>query len=309
MIIGIIDLGSNTIRLSIYNCEKDEFKLLTNNKTMAGIISYIDNGILNNDGIEKICSVLDSYKELLHNFDIHEVRCFSTASLRLIDNKNEVLETVEKRTGIYIDLISGLEEAHLDFIGAKLFTDISEGIIIDIGGGSTELVSFKDSRTLDSFSMPIGSLSMYNRFVKKILPSKKEKEEIRKEVLFNLERLNDTGIIHGYFDVAIGVGGTIRAALRLINDLYDRPKDNRIFTYRELKKLLSLFKNNDRPTIAKILKIAPDRIHTLLPGMIVLHTILKKAGLDKVVVSKYGVREGYLYHKVLKVDKIDRKNI
>ena len=92
----------------------------------------------------------------------------STASLRLISNKNEVLEEIERRTGIFVDLISGLEEAKLDFIGATLFTDLDEGVLIDIGGGSTELVSFQDGEMLESFSMPIGSLNTYNRFVKKI---------------------------------------------------------------------------------------------------------------------------------------------
>lgn len=303
MITGILDLGSNTIRLSIYKCEDGKFRLLTNKKTMAGIISYIKDGALSNKGIDKICEILDSYRELLNNFEIYDCHCFSTASLRLISNKNEVLEAIERRTGIYVDLISGLEEAKLDFIGATLFTNLEEGVLIDIGGGSTELVSFEDNEILESFSMPIGSLNTYNRFVKKILPGKSEKAEIRNEVLLNLERSKTSGIAKSRYAKAIGVGGTIRAVLALYNDIFGYPKDNRQFETVQVKKMLQLLKNNGKSTVQKILQIAPDRIHTLIPGMMVLYTVLKNFGIDSVIVSTSGVREGYLYHKVMKKEE------
>ncbi len=305
MNVGIIDLGSNTIRLSIYSCEGAQFKLMTNKKTMAGIISYVENGELNVKGIDRICEILSSYLELLHNFDIHEVHCFSTASLRLINNRNEVLEQIEKRCGLVIDLISGLEEAKLDFIGAKLFTDISEGVLIDIGGGSTELVAFKADEPLESYSMSIGSLSMYNRFVKGILPSKDEKKEIKHEVILNLQRLKSSELVDGNYRQALGVGGTIRAVLAISNDVFGYPKNNRKIETVKIKKMLALFKHNGKPTIQKLLQTAPDRIHTLIPGMIVLYVILKTLGIETVTVAKSGVREGYLYHKVLKEGKCD----
>lgn len=300
MITGIIDLGSNTIRLSIYKCEDGKFRLLTNKKTMAGIISYIKDGALSNKGIDKICEILNAYRELLNNFEITDCHCFSTASLRLISNKNEVLEEIERRTGIFVDLISGLEEAKLDFIGATLFTDLDEGVLIDIGGGSTELVSFQDGEMLESFSMPIGSLNTYNRFVKKILPGKGEKTEIRNEVILNLERSKTSAIAKKRYQKAIGVGGTARAVLALYNDIFDYPKNNRQFETAQVKKMLQLLKDNGKSTVQKILQIAPDRIHTLIPGMVVLYTVLKNFGIESVIVSTSGVREGYLYHKVMK---------
>ena len=300
MITGIIDLGSNTIRLSIYKCEDGKFRLLTNKKTMAGIISYIKDGVLSNKGIDKICEILNAYRELLDNFEITDCHCFSTASLRLISNKNEVLEEIERRTGIFVDLISGLEEAKLDFIGATLFTDLDEGVLIDIGGGSTELVSFQDGKMLESFSMPIGSLNTYNRFVKKILPCKGERAEIRNEVILNLERSKTSAIAKERYQKAIGVGGTARAVLALYNDIFGYPKNNRQFETAQVKKMLQLLKDNGKSTVQKILQIAPDRIHTLIPGMVVLYTVLKNFGIESVTVSTSGVREGYLYHKVMK---------
>lgn len=298
MIIGIIDLGSNTIRLSIYKYDASGFKLLTNKKTMAGIISYIDNGYLSDEGLDKICHILDSYKELLRNFDIHEVRCFSTASLRLIKKRDEVLEKIAERTGIHIDLISGLKEAELDFIGTKLFLDIHEGIVIDIGGGSMELVSFMKDEVMDSFSLPIGSLSMYNRHVKGLIPTKKEKDEIKKDVISELDKIKNTSVMQKYFKVAVGVGGTIRATLRLLNA--KKKEEANYFKTEDVKELLDQIKDDNKESLSKILKICPDRIHTIVPGMTVLYTVLKKADIEKVIVSRYGVREGYLYNEVIK---------
>ncbi len=64
--------------------------------------------------------------------------------------------------------------------------------------------------------------------------------------------------------------------------------------------MLQLLKDNGKSTVQKILQIAPDRIHTLIPGMVVLYTVLKNFGIESVTVSTSGVREGYLYHKVMK---------
>ncbi len=298
MIVGVIDLGSNTIRLSIYSYDENSFKLLTNKKTMAGIISYIENGRLNKEGEDKICKVLDSYRELLENFDVHDVRCFSTASLRNITNRDEVLEKVFKRTGIKVDVLSGQEEADLDFIGTKLFIDIGDGIVIDIGGGSTELVTFEDDKVIAAESINIGSLSMFNKHTQGLIPTKKERSEIQDDVIEHLDKIKDRSIVDDKHKVAIGVGGTIRATLRLVNAY--KGLEFKEFSTGDVRELLDQIKASDKASLSRILKICPDRIHTIIPGMTVLYTILRKLDIKMVIVSKYGVREGYLYHKIIK---------
>ena len=86
---GIVDVGSNTIRLSIYHWEGQRFKLLMNKKEMAGLAGYIQNGLLSDSGILVACRVLAGFKELLHNFEIADLRVFGTASLRNITNPEE----------------------------------------------------------------------------------------------------------------------------------------------------------------------------------------------------------------------------
>ncbi len=295
MKIGIIDLGSNTIHLSIYHYEGINFHLLSKKKVMAGITSYVDNGKLSQEGLDKICNILLSYKKLLENFKVDEVRCFSTAALRIVDDKEMVLASIKKRTGIDIDIISGQKEAELDFIASKLSLDVREGIVIDIGGGSTELVSFKDDKIIDSFSLPIGSLVLYDRHVKDIIATAEEMSNISSDVLAELEHIKDSSIINGNFKKAIGVGGTNRAALRLINDIKKRKAKS--FITKELIDLLEYLNSNDG--VRKIMKVCPNRIHTIIPGAILLSNVLNKTNIDEVILSKYGVREGYLYSEVL----------
>ena len=97
---GIVDVGSNTMRLSIYHWEGRRFKLLMNKKEMAGLAGYIKEGVLSDSGILVACRVLAGYKALLDNFDIKELHVFGTAPLRNIVNTEEALDTIRAVTGV-----------------------------------------------------------------------------------------------------------------------------------------------------------------------------------------------------------------
>lgn len=145
MIYGIIDLGSNTIRLSFYKYENGEIILLLNKKTMAGIAGYVKDGRLSKEGIKIACDVLKQYKEIINNFGLEKVFAFATASLRNISNTDEAVTEIKEITGFTVDIVLGEVEAIYDFIGASKALDIKEGIVFDIGGGSTEILMYKNS--------------------------------------------------------------------------------------------------------------------------------------------------------------------
>ena len=158
---GIVDVGSNTIRLSIYQWEGRTFKLLMNKKEMAGLAGYIKNGVLSDSGILVACRVLAGFKELLHNFDITDLHVFGTASLRNIVNTEEALETIEAVTGVKVEVLSGADEAAFSFLGATVGGGApGTGLLADVGGGSTELVAYRDGAITSGCSLPMGSLSL-----------------------------------------------------------------------------------------------------------------------------------------------------
>lgn len=303
MICGIVDIGSNTIRLSVYKCEGGENRLLMHRKTMAGVASYIKSGRLPSEGIRIICKTLLEYKKLLTNLDIPEMHVFATAPLRNISNTEEVVESILEETGISVDVISGEEEAVLSFTGATLGITHKQGVMIDLGGGSTEILRYEnvleneDGKILSTYSLPIGSLNLFNRYVNGFYPTEEERKKIHKAVEEELERANVDLSPAAHI---CGVGGTIRAASQVANHFFCRSDDYNIISVEELKMLLKRIKKPDSDNIHELLKIVPDRIHTIIPGLIVLETISKALNAEEITVSMCGVREGYLIKHVIR---------
>ena len=194
--------------------------------------------------------------------------------------------------------ISGEEEATLDFIGASHNLDINQGVLIDIGGGSTELVSFKDMKMETAASISIGSLNLYLKHVDALLPTSKERKRIEKTVLKEFAGIKNLKGVTA--ERICGIGGTIRGTLKLCNDIFNLSDSNKIIEVNQLDIVLDMLRNADKTTIRRIIQAVPERIHTIIPGMIELAALAKILESKQIIVSKYGVREGYLYKYVLK---------
>ena len=294
---GIVDVGSNTIRLSIYHWEGQKFKLLMNKKEMAGLAGYIKNGLLSDSGILVACRVLAGFKALLRNFDIADLYVFGTASLRNIVNTEEALETIEAVTGIKVEVLSGADEAAFSFLGATAGGGApGSGMLADVGGGSTELVAYQDGAITSGCSLPMGSLSLFTKHVSGLFPTKEERKAIRSDVREELEKAKTAGLRCSHLT---GVGGTFRAAAKLCNDLSGADPDNRIIPAGEIHALYKGLKKGDQDTLRQILRSVPDRVHTILPGLAILTAILDAYEVSTVSVSACGVREGYLLRRVM----------
>lgn len=299
MICAIIDLGSNTIRLCIYEYLDSQVKSLLEKKKMAGLANYIKNEKLSSSGVERACDILKEFSGILKNFhvDAGNTHVFATASLRNIVNTKEVISLIKDNTGFEVELLSGEEEATLDFIGATKVIDSDSGILVDIGGGSTEIVPFAGKAIQKATSMPIGSLNLYVKYVKKIIPKDGERLAIRQAVLDNLEALE---LDRQEYPTICGVGGTIRAAAKLSNHLFNLPRTNTTIEAVYIKKILELIHNSHKDTLTPVLQNIPDRVHTIIPGLIIVDTIMDYFHSETIIVSKYGIREGYLYERILK---------
>ena len=298
MLCGIVDLGSNTIRLSIYHCEGKEYRLLIHKKTMAGLAGYVQDGVLSDSGILVACRTLAGYRALLDNFNVTHMHVFATASLRNIANTSEAVETIRDVTGIGVEVLSGSEEAALSFRGAVLPGGVPTGVLADIGGGSFELVGYEDMSITSACSLPIGSLSLFTRFTGELFPTSIERKEMRS---FVQDALDKAGARHIQRKHLCGVGGTVRALAKLCNDVYHRDPELRVMSSQELRDLYKLLKKDGKDTLRQILRAAPDRVHTLLPGLIILNAIVKTCGVETVTASASGVREGYLMTRVLNI--------
>jgi exopolyphosphatase/guanosine-5'-triphosphate,3'-diphosphate pyrophosphatase len=295
--VAIIDIGSNTIRLCVYEiCADGNIRQTFKLKDVAGLAAYIDKkGVLASDGIREACASLLRFRETLEGMDISETHVFATASLRNIVNTEQALKDIKRKTGYDVMVISGEEEAICDYMGATNRTPMSDGLLVDIGGGSTELVLFRNGELEQVASLPIGSLNMFSKHVARVLPSRSQTEMIRLEAAEALEGVKGGKPVR----MICGVGGTMRALYKLNNAVFGEPADNRTVSAENAKKLLNLIAADTHMMVGKILSISPERIHTVTPGFIILNAIIKKYECRTIFVSELGVREGYLIRNVL----------
>lgn len=296
--VGIVDIGSNTIRLSCYEIQpNNKFSCVIHKKEVAGLAGYIDEkGNMTEEGIERAIKAIENFKAVIQHIEFESIHFFATAAIRNTINCEEIVSRIQLKTGYEVHVLSGEEEAVCDFVGVSEDDNIQNGMVVDIGGASTEIVLFENGMMVQAASLSVGSLNTYKEYVKNIVPTKTELTEIRK----NIKRFLVTEETNtNKAKCAYGVGGSIRAILRLYNEEYGKNDSNRDMESDKLKKLLKLYGDNKNYLIDRIIKTAPERLHTIIPGLTILCTVVKHYDLDTVHVSRYGVREGYLMRYVL----------
>ena len=293
-----MDIGSNTVRLSVYKEKDGRAVNLFSEKDQVSLKSYVKDGKLSKKGIKRLYNTLEKFKAVVDNFeDIDGVYPFATATVRDVANRNEILDLMKNDLGLEIEILSGEEEAKLAFVGASVSTEVKEGVLCDIGGGSTEVVIIGQAKVIKSNSLSIGSLSAFNDYVDGLFVDKNSKKAIEKRVA---QLFDDSAIYQEDFKVLSAVGGSARAALSFYKDYYKLEDDVRSMDVKDFDAMVKdLIKKSDKKKMRMILDIKPDRIHTLLPGMIILNKIAKFFNIETINVSQTGVREGYVYSKLL----------
>ena len=250
-------------------------------------------GELSGKGIKKLIKTLSSIKNIVIELNVDTFSPFATASLRNLENTEEVLEEVKKDLDIDIDVLEQVEEAFLGNVGIRSEIKVDSGISVDIGGASTEVVYFEEDGPREYINLKTGSLLLFGENVSRILPKKSEIRAIEKSVIREL----NSSHFSSKENKLIGIGGTIRTTGKVIADLWN--EDEKKFTLKDIYKLLNLIKDRNTETIRSIIRTNPARIHTIIPGIIILKILMEKFGIDEIEVSDNGLREGYLIYKVL----------
>lgn len=301
MLYGMIDIGSNTVRMAIYRIEGTHVEMLMKKKHTVGLAAYLRDGVMQQQGIDKAVEILKEFRAFLLAFNITHVVAFTTAALRNAKNSAAAVGEIERRTGLPIRVITGDEEATYDFIGAT--HDLSEdaGLLIDIGGASTEIVSYRAGKIEQKISLPIGSLAFRTKYVHGMLPTKAECEAMREEAEATLRAATAFADVR---EASIaGIGGTFKGATALYNALYEKPIDNVKMEAGRLKALIERFTDEhgiNEAMTAMLMKTVPDRIYTVIPGLIIAEVLAARFHCKEITYSDSGVREGYIYSEVLK---------
>lgn len=292
---AVIDIGSNSMRLTVYEVNKRKFRVLFKDKFMAGLAGYVSGGNLTEDGIDCACEGLSDFKETLSQLKIDDISVFATASLRNIANTQQAVDAIFARTSFLVEVLPGDVEAFYSYSGAMCDLNAASGMFADIGGASTELVAFQDKKFLLAQSYPVGSLKLYRDCVTKILPGRHALKKMEDEIAAALAPAAE---LSAPAPLLACSGGTVRAVLKLARRRFCLPPETRSLARAQLEELFALLAADKQAAADLILKTSPERIHTLMPGMMILKSLVQAFAIEEVFVCKYGVREGYLCQRI-----------
>jgi Exopolyphosphatase len=293
-----IDLGSNSISLAVYRMDKSGMTLLNKDKAMAGIIGCVQEGRISEEGVRRAAGIVTELHRKAREAGA-EVFCFATASLRGVKNRRDVLDAIRRETGLEVDVMPWEREAYYDYLAVERLTGVKNALAADIGGGSIELLWIRNNSLYRSASLPTGSLKLCRDYVMGVRPGLPEMERIEAAVnayLDGVAWVGQTGC-----GALCTVGGTARAVARLHKEIFPPDKNLGDYDYaypaQDMDALLSVLADKEKH-YKLIMKLCPDRIHTITPGFLALRAIVKRAGATRIALSRFGVREGYLIEKV-----------
>lgn len=299
MIFAVVDIGSHTLRLAVYEEINGEFSLLTKKKFALGLAGYLKNNVMAEEGILALLSVLCQFRLFLDAFKIEKISAFATAALRMAENRSDILARIKKETGFTVRVLSGKEEAELAFIGVTKTSPVKTGVLVDIGGGSTEIVSFANGIILTEKSLPIGAVSLSKKYGAEFFPAPPILDNIAVETLNTLHNAN----INVAAKSALALGGAAKGARILLSALDGRKLKETInlpMTPDEIRCLMKRFggKLADADK-AILLKEVADRVPILMAGFSMLVTLLSALGVEEVYYREGGVREGFISEVLL----------
>lgn len=175
MKISIIDIGSNTIKLVIYEVREDNSFIGVHQEStkvkLGESLAYSDS--LNEQSILKSIDVLLQYRDITRLESANKVLCVGTSAVRESKNGKYFIDQVLKRTGFKVRVLNGEEEAYYSYLGASMTTCIPNGLYFDLGGGSLELVYTEDFNIKKAQALPLGALRYSEHLLMKLVLSQK----------------------------------------------------------------------------------------------------------------------------------------
>ncbi|WP_276354191.1 Ppx/GppA family phosphatase [Cohnella caldifontis] len=300
---GMIDIGSNTVRLAVYQYSAGgAYRLIDQGRWSARLSKKLTaDGHLPDEAVDELADVLIHYLRICRMHGTRKIRAVATAALRAAKNRDAVIRRLSKATDLRIEVLSGEEEARFGSEAMLRTLNLTEGYVVDIGGGSTEITLLRDRKTLRSVSFPFGCVNTASRFELGDGPVSADRlEEIRREVSRQLDALPWISERPGL--PLIGLGGTVRAFAKLRQRETDYPFPL-LHGYEQSERELAdaLDRLADKPAAArgKLPGLSKDRAEVIVPGLAILSAVWRHIGADKLVVCGTGIRDGLFFETCL----------
>jgi len=304
--LAAIDVGTNTFRLIIADVHFDAVKGDYSIREIFSerIITRLGEGlqshlVLRKKKMAQGLTVLKKFASVMSQYNIYKTSAVATSALRKAGNGKDFLARVKDTTGIKVKIISGKEEAKITASGMLTGMKTPEtALMIDIGGGSTELIFAVRGKPRLVRSLDLGVVYLAGRYMRKDPPLIRDLNRMDKEITEKImtaagpfrRRLNEDSLF-------VGTAGTV-TTLAAISKRLKKFEHKQIHcsrvSLRKVKKIysdISLINSRQR---ARFIPFEPSRLDIIVPGTLILLKFMETFGFREIIVSNYGLREGIL---------------
>ncbi|MCC6587456.1 MAG: Ppx/GppA family phosphatase [Bryobacterales bacterium] len=293
-----IDIGSNSVRMLAADVlPGGRIEQLASDREVTRLgTSVFRNGAISREAMDFVCTVLGRMSQAYRKVDVVGVRAVATAAVRDASNQAEFIERASAAAGSPVEIISGQEEARLIHVGvqSRWPHPNSRVLVIDVGGGSAEIILADNGRLTDAFSKPLGAVRLTEAFLEDDPPSPVQLDRLRE---FIGERLNPAVRKFGPkpCDRAIATSATAAALVCAVNGIPRARReeaDRRRASSAQVKALFRQLCAKKTSGRAKIAGIGPRRAQIIVAGVAVLLECLQRFELPALYHSAAGVRDG-----------------
>ncbi|MEZ4751047.1 MAG: hypothetical protein R3B54_10625 [Bdellovibrionota bacterium] len=298
MRVGVVDLGTNSVRFDIYDINKTgRTRNLHRQKQMIRLgDSVFSTGKVGTSAATRLVELIEDYQYEAYQFKVERLVAYATSALREASNRRQIIRLIQERTGIQVQVISGKQEAHLIATGILAKEKRCEGTfgLIDIGGGSTEITACQGKNIFLSTSLPLGVARLKQQYIPAIPPKD------TKPLFTHLEKILDPTArkLKKYtLDHFIGSSGTIKTLARVLR----RTTGEKEIRLESLMALRRELRRMSRRQLQKVPGLPERRIDLILPGAILLEACMKACRVDRVLPTPFALRDGLLEDVVSQV--------
>ena len=294
-VIAIIDVGSNSVRLLVTRAlSESAFEVIDEERFDARLGEGNASGRLSEAAMERGLRGMCLMAQAAAAHKPHSTVAVGTEALRRANNAGHLIEAVRVATGLRVRTLSAEEEAYASYLGVINSTGLRDGCIVDIGGGSLEVMTVAERKFLMARSAPLGAIYAKEAYFHSDPPSRKDVRALRKAVRQHLQGLPPQ-------DLLFGVGGAVRnlaRILRLRNRYPLRRLHGLTMSSASLHRLAAELTTGDRDARRRIPGLSSARLDSLPAAAVVLDEALTTLGARTLVVSGQGLREGLTWQEL-----------
>ena len=293
--VGVLDIGSNTARCVVFEPSsagtvRPTYE--TKESPRLGLGTGPD-GSLSEAAIARGVHAVRRFAATLKQLGVRRVIGVATSAVRDAPNGPAFVQEVERATSVRLRILSGTEEARYAYLGVAGTLELCNDLVCDLGGGSLQLAEVRDGTLRNSVSLPLGALRLSRRFFEHDPPKRRERDELREHVRGAIRSAVEA--LGGHHDRLVVVGGTVRGLARASIDITEFPV-RRVHGYRLYDRAIEALDEllGEMPTSKRraVPGIGSDRADVVLAGITVFEELERALGLDHLLVSGAGIREG-----------------